>query len=160
MPQLADAHGVYAYASDAAVTRFLAWPRHTSLKESEQFLQKAMAGWQKGNYLLWLIEDAEGVVGAIGCTLSGVNAGIGYVLARDHWGRGYATEALTLLVDALFRETPVSAVWALCVIENSASKRVLEKSGFRFLRTLTGYLPCPNLKGERKDVWLFGRERG
>jgi len=158
--QPGDAPAVYAYASDAEVVRYLAWPRHTSLADSERFLQEVAKGWQSGHYLVWLIEDERGVVGAIGAELSRANAGIGYVLARRSWGRGYATEALGLVVEALFRHTPITALWALCVTENSASQRVLEKSGFRYEQTLHHYFACPNLGGEMKDVWLYGKERG
>jgi RimJ/RimL family protein N-acetyltransferase len=142
------------------VTRLLAWPTHTSLADSERFLQEALAGWRSGRDLVWLIEDAAGVVGAIGAELGGANAGVGYVLARDRWGRGYATEALRLLVDALFQHTAIDTVWALCVTQNAASQRVLEKSGFDRQRTMARYHVCPNLGGEKQDVWLFARERG
>lgn len=159
-PQPGDAPAIYAYARDAEVTRYLAWPRHNSLADSERFLQRAVQGWQDGSELVWLIEDERGVVGAIGAELSKVNAGVGYVLTRDSWGRGYATEALGLVVEALFTHSPVRSIWALCVTENCASQRVLEKSGFHYVRTLSHYLACPNLGGEMKDVWLYGRERG
>lgn len=159
VPQLADAKAVYAYASDSEVTRFLAWPRHTSLADSEHFLHEAVTGWLNGKHLVWLIEDEAGVAGAIGAVPSGANVGIGYVLRRDRWGRGYATEALRLVADALLGDTPVAAIWALCVTENIASQRVLEKSGFHLERTMRHYFSCPNLGGEKQDVWLYTRGR-
>jgi ribosomal-protein-alanine N-acetyltransferase len=158
-PQLADAPAVYAYASDPEVTRYLAWPRHTSLADSERFLQQAVDGWECGSNLVWLIEDEGGAVGAIGAGLSRANAGIGYVLARPSWGRGYATEALTLVTTALFRYSPITAVWALCVVENVASRRVLEKSGFHYQHIIDNYFSCPNLGGSRRDVALYLKSR-
>lgn len=158
-PAMTDAEAVYAYASDPAVTRFLAWPQHRTLVDSERFLETALQGWQGGHNLVWLIEDASGVVGAIGARLSGANAGIGYVLARACWGKGYATEALQLLSEALFCLSPVRALWAYCVTENGASARVLEKSGFHFERLLPNYFTCPNLGDEVRDVMLYVRHR-
>lgn len=158
-PRSTDADAVYAYASDARVTRFMAWPRHTRLADSEHFLSLTADGWQKGNYLVWLIEDEHGVAGAIGVELNKVNAGIGYVLARESWGHGYATEALGLVSDALLGDSPVEAIWALCVTENNASRRVLEKSGFEYIRKYADYFACPNLGDTFQDVWLYRKGR-
>ncbi|HEX9801627.1 MAG TPA: GNAT family N-acetyltransferase [Gammaproteobacteria bacterium] len=154
-PRPDDATAVFAYASDPEVTRYLAWPRHTSVGDSERFLQRAIGGWQDGASLVWLIEDEEGVAGSIGAELSGTNAGIGYVLSRRRWGRGYATEALGLVSAALLCHTPVRRVWAQCVGENSASQRVLDKCGFHYQRTQPDYFSCPNLGGARRDVLLY-----
>ncbi len=56
---------------------------------------------------------------------------IGYLLAKDHWGRGYATEVAAALVAHGFsvQDAPflTAKVWA----DNPASSRVLEKLGFR-----------------------------
>jgi len=156
-PTMADAEAVYAYASDPTVTRFLAWPRHQGQADSRQFLEGALEDWRNGSNLAWLIEDQSEVVGAIGARLSTANAGIGYVLRRECWGRGYATEALQLLSEALLRQGPIMALWALCVMENTASVKVLEKAGFRYVRTLGNYFSCPNLGSARKSVFLYTR---
>lgn len=158
-PAITDAEAIYAYASDLLVTRFLAWPQHRTLADSEHFLEVAQQGWQDGSNLVWLIEDCQGVVGAIGARLQGVNAGIGYVLARACWGRGYATEALLLLSEALLRLSSAKTLWAACVTENAASVRVLEKAGFHFERTLGNYIFCPNLGSEKQDAFLYSRTK-
>lgn len=156
-PQMADAPAVFNYASDPVVTRFLAWPRHTSLADSEEFIVKAIAGWQDGNNLVWLIEVDGDVVGAIGARIRAVNAGIGYVLAQACWGRGYASEALQLLSQALARQNPQPVLWAMCVKENTASARVLEKSGFGVAQTLARYFSSPNGDAGLKDVVVYRR---
>ena len=53
----------------------------------------------------------------------------GYVLSKDAWGRGYATEALSAMV-GLARETGVRRLFALCHHEHAASAHVLEKCDF------------------------------
>jgi RimJ/RimL family protein N-acetyltransferase len=52
---------------------------------------------------------------------------VGYVIARSHWGRGIATRALTLFLALEPRRPLVARV----VKHNVASRRVLEKCGFR-----------------------------
>ena len=55
---------------------------------------------------------------------------LGYVIGRDHWGRGYAGEAVLGLVDALEPLFPIE-LRAGVAASNRASIRVLEKAGFR-----------------------------
>ncbi len=161
-PGLADALPVYHYATDPRASHFLAWAPHREAGETRQFLCGCIEGWhetQEKGRLAWVIEVDAQVVGMIEAKLKGRNAGIGYVLAPEAWGRGYATEALGLVSEALFRHSPVSAIWALCVVENPASARVLEKSGFQRETLLANYFPCPNLAGAKHDVWRYVRYR-
>jgi RimJ/RimL family protein N-acetyltransferase len=58
---------------------------------------------------------------------------IAYGVAPEHQGRGYATEAAEALVAYAFTSGQVRVVRAHTLPENDASKRVLEKSGFRFV---------------------------
>lgn len=51
---------------------------------------------------------------------------VGYWIGREFWGRGIATEALTKFV----AEIPERPLWALVVLHNKGSQRVLEKCGF------------------------------
>lgn len=56
---------------------------------------------------------------------------IGFVLKREFWGFGYATEACTRLLEFFFTETKLDAVFATTASENLASQKVLMKSGMR-----------------------------
>ncbi len=59
---------------------------------------------------------------------------LGYRLRRPVWGRGYATEGSKALVEKGFRELGSTRVWAQTMVVNSASRRVMEKSGLREVR--------------------------
>jgi ribosomal-protein-alanine N-acetyltransferase len=68
------------------------------------------------------------------CDLTGEDDGIadvGYSLARDLWGQGYATEIVHALVTAGFGALGLRRIVATVAPENLASARVLEKAGFR-----------------------------
>jgi RimJ/RimL family protein N-acetyltransferase len=86
----------------------------------------------------WLIAWDGQVVGMLGC--KGAPAGgvveIGYGLAPSAQGRGLATEAVRALVEAL-AGAGVGTVAAETLVDNHASRRVLEKAGF----TATGRRP-------------------
>ena len=56
---------------------------------------------------------------------------LGYVFHPDHWGRGYATEAVRGLLDLAFGQWGVRRVTARCNPDNAASWRLLERVGFR-----------------------------
>lgn len=58
---------------------------------------------------------------------------LGWYLSSPHWGRGYATAACALLLAFGFHTVGVSSITATCDPENTASRRVLEKSGLRFV---------------------------
>jgi ribosomal-protein-alanine N-acetyltransferase len=56
---------------------------------------------------------------------------LGYEISPAYWYRGYATEAARAMLDFGFEELGLHRVWAQCVPENVASRRVMEKLGMR-----------------------------
>jgi len=56
---------------------------------------------------------------------------IGYCLVPKERGKGYGTEAIRIIVDYLFLTRDIPRVQAVTSVENEASQRVLEKSGFK-----------------------------
>lgn len=158
-PLIGDLQDVFQYASNPLVSRFMGWSTHRDEAESGVFLEGCIADWQGESRLAWVMEHAGRVVGMIAVQLRGRNAGIGYVVAPDVWGQGYASEALGLISDGLFCHSPVSAIWALCVTDNPVSARVLERCGYQREALLPAYFLCPNLDGERHDVWRYVRYR-
>jgi RimJ/RimL family protein N-acetyltransferase len=131
-PVLADAEAIFArYMSDAAVVRFLGRLRHTSVDESRQFLSISDSDWERGPAGPFVMETRGGgpLVGGVRLRFPEPDVALaGYALARDAWGRGYATEAMLAMVDVV-RGLGLSELRASCHPENAASMRVLEKCG-------------------------------
>ena len=101
-PRPDDAAAIFArYANDVAVTRYLAWPRHQTVEQTRAFLafsDSEWEAWPAGPYLIESRESGE-LLGSTGFGFEAPDrAATGYVLARDAWGKGYATEALTTLL--------------------------------------------------------------
>jgi [ribosomal protein S5]-alanine N-acetyltransferase len=65
-------------------------------------------------------------------------AGLGYYLARDYWGRGLATEAGRVFIAFGFNVLRLSRIVATVEVGNAASVRVLEKLGFVWTDTEEG----------------------
>ncbi len=77
---------------------------------------------------------------------------IGYTISPEYWGQGYATAAVHAIVRLLFTETNVQRIEADCSVHNPASRRVLEKCGFRCVGTKRKYLV---IQGRRVDHDYF-----
>jgi RimJ/RimL family protein N-acetyltransferase len=79
-------------------------------------------------------DDRDGPIGLAGYErLSSLpGAEIGYWLTAGAWSRGYATEAARAVVDHAFEVAGHDLLRSRCIIRNHASRRVLEKCGFRF----------------------------
>jgi len=161
-PVTGDADQIFdRYASDFEVTRYLGWLRHETLAHTQGFLAFSAVQWEQegaGPYLIRARADGR-LLGSTGLGLeSGNLAATGYVLAKDAWGSGYATEALGAMVNVA-RDIGVARIYALCHPEHRASWHVLEKCGFERAVRWTRQLEFPNLaRGVSQDVLCYARE--
>ena len=62
---------------------------------------------------------------------------IGYVLARDYWGRGLMPEAVMASINYCFSQLTCDFLTCCHFAWNHQSRRVIEKCGFRFFREET-----------------------
>jgi ribosomal-protein-alanine N-acetyltransferase len=67
-------------------------------------------------------------------------AALGYYIAREHWGKGYATEAGKAFIAFGFNELNINRIITAIEVGNDASVRVIEKLGFELVWTETGGL--------------------
>jgi len=158
-PHASDAPAVFArYAGDPAVTRFLGWRTHEFLSDTQLFLAGCEAEWRETGVGPYLVEsrDTGVLLGRTGLRLSSPQqAATGYVLARDAWGQGYATEALHAMRDLALR-LGVLRLTAVCHPEHRASWRVMQKCGFTREGTLRGHAQFPNyVPGVASDVLCY-----
>jgi len=158
-PQAADAEAIFErYARDPEVTRYVGWPAHQSVADTRAFLAFNDAEWARRPAGPYLVESrSDGVLlGGTGLAFETTSrAATGYVLARDAWGKGYASEALQAMV-GLARDLGVRRLYALCHAQHRASWRVLEKCRFVREATLRQYMAFPNLApGELCDVFCY-----
>jgi RimJ/RimL family protein N-acetyltransferase len=79
-------------------------------------------------------------------------ASLGYRLRADTWGRGYATEGARALVRRAFTVLGVRQIVATTMAVNTASRRVLEKTGLTYVRTVYLDWPDPLPGNEHGDV--------
>src|SRR4051812_31953368 len=107
-----DFDAIHSYGSDDAVTRFMFYgPRTTA--DTQAYLDRMLASQREMPRLTWevgVVLAADGrLVGACDLTMSNTTeADLGFVFAREAWGRGYATEAAQALVRAGFEQPGVN----------------------------------------------------
>jgi ribosomal-protein-alanine N-acetyltransferase len=64
---------------------------------------------------------------------------MGYNVARQHWGRGYATEAALAVLKFAFDQLQIASVMASADTRNVGSLRVMQKLGMRHEVTLPSH---------------------
>lgn len=149
-----DAEQIFTrYAGDAEVTRYVGWPRARSIEDTRGFLVFSDAEWGRGPAGPYLIEAEGRIIGGTGLGFVSPNeACTGYVLAKDAWGCGYATESLSAMV-ALARDLGVVRLFALVHPDHTASRRVLQKCGFSAQFEIKEF-EYPNLELQRPQPCL------
>jgi len=122
----ADLQALFAYQADPEASAMAAFPS----RDLPAFLEhQAKIEADPSTITRSIVVDGD-VVGSIGSWDAGDERDVGYWIGREHWGRGFATEALRA-----FLEVDGSRPLRAHVAEhNVGSRRVLEKCGFVFER--------------------------
>ncbi|HKW77556.1 MAG TPA: GNAT family protein [Candidatus Limnocylindria bacterium] len=140
------------WLADLEVTRFLGRRTGVALYQEVDFLKKA--GEDK-NSVLWVIEHDGETVGATGIhAIDWLSAhGTTGILigAKEKWGKGIATEAMRLRTRYAFRELNLQKLSTEVFVPNEASKRALEKNGYRTVGIRRRHFFAG---GKWHDIWI------
>lgn len=161
-PEPADAAVIFqAYTQDPEVCRFMVWKPHASESATREFIESCMKEWTTGNRLPYVIveQGANIAIGMIEARMLGTTVEIGYVLARAHWGQGLMPEVIAALAAAVLESPGSYRVQAVCDVDNIASQRALEKSGFMQEGRLERYSVHPNLSPEPRASFMYAKVR-
>lgn len=161
-PTMEDAGSIFArYGQDVEVCRYMSWKPHRTIDDTLCFLRRIVddnAAGRSSGYLIFSRETDE-LLGSIGGAIVDHRVQFGYLLARDVWGNGFATEAALAFVETAFTHLAILRIQAYCDIENRASANVLEKAGLTLEGTLRRYLVLPNMGELPRDVYLYAKVR-
>jgi [ribosomal protein S5]-alanine N-acetyltransferase len=157
-PTLDDAEPLFErIASDPEVSRYMSWRPHRDVGETRRVITEVFNISGETTRLIDLSEGG-GVIGAIGWRRPQSHiVDFGYYLGRQWWGRGFMTEAVQLILDHAQRDNSVYRVSAYCYVDNTASARVLERSGLTLEGRLKRYTLLPNISSEPQDCLLFAK---
>ncbi|WP_062521058.1 GNAT family N-acetyltransferase [Demequina silvatica] len=158
-----DAADVHVYASDPAVCRFTEWGPNSE-EDTRAWVAHAESAGIPSHWAITLRDDAVGAAGAIpaGTVVGGVGVygedrgpldaspgvrELGWVVRRDLWGRGIATEAVRAVIEALIKEDELRQVHARCRPEHKASAKVMAHLGLSLVRRIENDV-------ERDGQWM------
>ncbi len=134
-----DAECLYHFAKNPNVGPIAGWPPHKSVEDSLNIIRTVFS--KRETYAV-VKDDIP-----IGCTgllfhpdtnhWWGENsAELGYWIAQEYWGKGFAVEASEVIVKRAFDDLGVERIFASFKNENTRSMRVLEKLGFKYYSQL------------------------
>jgi len=136
-----DLEDLFAYASVPGVGEMAGWPHHQSIATSRSVLHIFLDN--KDVFALFYKTDQK-VIGSLGLHNSWTNEDerykklkakeIGYVLSKDYWGQGLVPEAVTAAIAYGFDTLGIEAFSIGHFVENTRSKRVINKCGFTLIK--------------------------
>lgn len=147
-----DLEDFLIWAGDDEVTKTVTWNSYKTKEQALEFLNKVAEPhpWFKAICL------NDRPIGSIslnkGVEIYSCKAVMGYVLAKDFWGRGFTTQAVEETKRTCFTDLNISRIEAFVDPENIASQRVLEKTGF----IREGLMrKCIIIKGNLRDRYIY-----
>ena len=155
--QPGDTDAVYAYHRLPETARYLE-NEPMSLAEAKALVTRrigsaTLAGVGEALNLVVELAKTRAVVGD--CVLFWCGEGqaeVGYVLTPAHYGHGYATEAVGVMLRLGFEDLGLHRIAARCDARNTASARVMERAG---LRREAHLVQSEFVKGEWTDELIY-----
>jgi len=149
----ADVDDIWPIVSNPDFPRMMSWSAHADRSETLGYVQAAKRSLEQNAGVVWAIEHEGRAIGSVGLDsivfeLRAVRmdrAELGFWLAPEHWNKGLMTEAADAVVRCAFQTIGLHKVTVGCISDNVASRRVIEKLGFRYVGRL------------EDDVWRDGK---
>lgn len=158
---LADAESYERHFADYEVLRYLnktiPWPYPKGgAKEyfqSDIFPKQGVSVWHWG---IFLKEDQKECIGCVSLWRKGRPEHRGFWLGKKYWGKGLMTEAVHPVCSYAFNELGFEKLIFSNAVQNTASRRIKEKTGCRFIKTMPRQFVDPQCK--EVEIWELTKE--
>lgn len=135
-----DAKCLYHFARNPNVGPIAGWPPHESVEDSLNIIKTVFS--KRETYAIVKDDIPIGCVGLLFHPDTnhwwGEDAAeLGYWIAEQYWGNGYAVEASKIVTEHAFDDLNVRVIYATYKVGNNQSQRVLEKLGFKYYTEMT-----------------------
>lgn len=136
-----DVEDIWPVVSDPAFPKMMSWEAHRSKAETAEWIENARAVVATNEEVRWAIEYEGRAIGSIGFhdltwqvrAFRFDRGELGYWLSPAHHKKGFMTEAVQAVVRYGFETIGLHKIVVTCIAENVASRRVIEKSSFRWV---------------------------
>ncbi|MGE7624971.1 GNAT family N-acetyltransferase [Viridibacillus sp. NPDC096237] len=140
-----DTPAIFDLFSNNDVTRYYGMDSFTTTNQAKQLVEVFAKNYKENRGIRWGIEvkHHEGIVGTIGFNAwhqKHKRAEIGYELHPNNWGKGYAREAVSKVIEYGFNFLDLERIGAIVYLENEASSTLLTKLGFEKEGILKKYM--------------------
>jgi RimJ/RimL family protein N-acetyltransferase len=126
LPRAEDVEDIHRIFGDPRVMTYWSGPAHKDVHQTAEWLAPILDD-PAGSALDYFIEFEGRLVGKLGCWRV---PEIGFILAKDYWGRGIAREALTGFIAHVQAMGLSDHLFADVDPRNQRSKALLEACGF------------------------------
>lgn len=136
-----DVNDLATIFADPVVMKF--WPSTRTYEETKQYCDGILSCYQEYGFGLWatIYKADNKLIGRCGLIPQLVDGQkeveIGYLLAKEYWGRGLATEAAIAIKNYGFQQLNFNRLISLIVPENIASQKVAIKNGMKYEKDTT-----------------------
>lgn len=159
-PTAKDGPAITMLAGERAVAEMTAHIPHPLTRDAvDSFLLKVRGANSDGSGLTLALAQRSAparLIGLVAISADLEAPHLGYWLGQPWWGAGLMGEATRALVHAYFAYAGGQRLESAALPDNPASRRVLEKAGFRWIGR--GLRPCP-ARGHARDMDRFGLSR-
>jgi len=157
-----DVYNLSLLDSDKEVMRYLTdgitFPFYETKKRLEKLILDNDQSKPLGTWAVEHIEDNEFAGWFILKPFPGFDhPEVGYRLIKKYWGYGLATEGVLGILNYGFNSLRVEKIMAITHPENTASIRVLKKTGLKFIKTVPFFNPVPNREVEAELFEISNR---
>ncbi|WP_245442333.1 GNAT family N-acetyltransferase [Rhizobium chutanense] len=126
-----DAVAIFAgWATDPDVTKYLTWRPHTDISQTQEAAERSNREWEDGSTFPAVIcrrDMPSELVGRIDARLAGARVSYGWLIRRDQWGQGVASEVVHWAIKHALSHPMIYRTEAACDVMNVASARVMER---------------------------------
>lgn len=160
---------LYEYASDPAVGPIAGWAVHTSVEDSRQIIRDVLSAPETYAVVLKQTSRPAGSIGLMIGAASNIGipdteGEIGFWIGVPYWGQGLIPEAVRGVIRHGFEDLGLDRIWCGYFDGNTQSRRVQEKCGFTYQRTvedvpcaIPGLLRTEHITCMSKQEWSSGR---
>lgn len=154
---LHDVEDIYSYCSNEEVSKYVTWDTHQALDDTTNFVKFVLNQYENRKIAPWAIEYKKngkliGTIDFISWHTEYNIAEIGYIISKDYWGNGIATEAANEVIKFGFNHMELIRVQARCFVENKGSACVMKKLGMSFEGTLRKAM---FIKGKHQNLKMY-----
>jgi len=130
---LADAQDLFTIRSDPAAMAHWDWPGDTDIEQTQSVAQLLVDDMNRERSCYWTVRTRPGgaFVGVVDLSdRANARADVGFMIKRELWGHGYASEALSVMIAEAW-ESGLDLLTARAHADNERSTRLLHRLGFR-----------------------------